>query len=245
MKIATAVGLLALVVGEAVSGHGTEMPAKTVESTRQGEKAPQAGEKAPALTLQQLFQAPEGTVASWDALKGKTVVLEFWSTGCGPCIESIPHMNELAEAMKDKAVQFIAVTAQDPKRIEHFIKKRRMAAWVGIDRDGATFNAYGVHGIPRTVLVDENGTIAAVTHPSKLSAENIERVIAGKDPGIEPPRERRCDIRKGACGEKGGDATVTVTLQKCEDEQKRPKIFSGPWFVEVSNMQPDRFIPHI
>ena len=45
-----------------------------------------------------------------DSLKGKVVVLEFWTTWCGPCVAAIPHLNELSEKYADKPVQFIAIS---------------------------------------------------------------------------------------------------------------------------------------
>ena len=44
------------------------------------DKPPKVGEQAPRLDLQAVLQAPAGTQANWDALRGKVVVLEFWST---------------------------------------------------------------------------------------------------------------------------------------------------------------------
>ena len=70
------------------------------------------GDVAPPLHLQRLI--PDQPVdTSLDALKGKAVVLEFWATHCGPCVEAIPHLNELVDQFAGR-IQFVSVTAEDP-----------------------------------------------------------------------------------------------------------------------------------
>src|SRR6185503_11931309 len=108
------------------------------------EAAPQVGKPAPELGLEQVLQAPAGTEASWEKLKGKVVVLEFWATWCAPCIAAIPHLNELADHFKGKPVQFIAITDEQNKVIEAFLKKRAMRAWIGLDTDKSMFKAYSI-----------------------------------------------------------------------------------------------------
>jgi thiol-disulfide isomerase/thioredoxin len=84
---------------------------------------PKVGDKAPALHLAKLLNAPTNAQASWPSLKGKVVVLDFWATWCPPCIASIPHMNTLVDELKDEPVQFIAITAEPEDVVAKFLKK--------------------------------------------------------------------------------------------------------------------------
>jgi len=141
---------------------------------------PQVGEPPPPLGLETILQAPPGTQASWESLKGRVVVLEFWATWCGPCIAAIPHLNEMADQFKDQPIQFIAITDEKEPLIAAFLKKKPMRAWVGLDTDRSMFKDYGISGIPHTVVVDQEGKIAAITHPSMLTAQHLKDVLAGK-----------------------------------------------------------------
>jgi uncharacterized protein (TIGR03435 family) len=145
---------------------------------------PKVGEPAPELKLDRLLQAPAGASTTWEALKGKVVVLEFWTTWCGPCVAAIPHLNELAEKLADQPVQFIAITDEKAKVVEPFLKKKRIKAWVALDADRATFQAYGLRGIPRTILIDREGVIVAMIQPTELTEQVLRDMLAGKKPSL-------------------------------------------------------------
>jgi len=143
-----------------------------------------AGRPAPPLGLKKLLQAPQGAVASWEALKGKVVVLEFWATWCGPCVAAIPHFNELVEKYKDKAVQFISITDEEASIIEPFLKKSPIRGWVGVDPDRSSFKAFGLLGVPHTVVVDQKGMVAGVVHSVDSMEAILDDLLAGKSPPI-------------------------------------------------------------
>src|ERR1039457_5194390 len=94
---------------------------------------PKIGDVPPPLTLTKTIQGPPAAELSWDKLKGKVVVLEFWATWCGPCVKAIPHLNDLAEQFKDKPVVFISVTSENEDVVRIFLKNHPMKTWVGLD----------------------------------------------------------------------------------------------------------------
>ena len=63
---------------------------------------PKVGDPAPPLFLETILVPAQTTSPTWETLKGKAVVLEFWATWCAPCVEQIPHLNELADKLAGK-----------------------------------------------------------------------------------------------------------------------------------------------
>jgi uncharacterized protein (TIGR03435 family) len=212
MKITSAISIVALLVNPSLWGAQTALP----------------DQPAPPLNLEKLLQAPPGSVASWDALKGKVVVLEFWATWCGPCIEAIPHLNELADEFEKQAVLFIAITDEKESVVQPFLRRKTMRAWVGLDTDRSMFKDYGVSGIPHTVLVASNGVIAAVTHPASLSAAHIKNVLAGKPAGLPRPGSAEKTVSAKPSAEIEQPALFQVLIRPSDLDEGGGSSSSGP-----------------
>jgi len=164
--------------------------AQLISSAREA-TGPQPGDAPPPLGLESILQGPGGAQPDWTALKGKVVVLEFWATWCGPCVAAMPHLNELADKFKDQPVKFIAITDQEEKVVVPFLRKKPIQAWIGLDTDKSMFKAYGVTGIPHTVVVDQDGRIAVITHPTSLTEEHLTDLLAGKTIAFAQRRSER------------------------------------------------------
>jgi thiol-disulfide isomerase/thioredoxin len=150
-----------------------------------GTNAPQAGDVPATLQLSKMIQGPPLSEMNWDSLKGKLVVLEFWNTGCKPCIQSIPHLNELAEHFKDKPVAFLSVSDDNENLLKKFLKEHPMKSWLALDGpENATERAFHLKGYGLVVLIDPNGKVAGFTLPAVLQQEHLDRILAGQGAGL-------------------------------------------------------------
>lgn len=98
------------------------------------------------------YEDIDGNLLKSESLKGKAIVLNFWSTGCAPCIKEMPQLNELVEKMKDKDVVFIALASNDNKQSlkNDFLPKHKFLYQV-VTING---NDYSVTALPTHIIID-------------------------------------------------------------------------------------------
>jgi thiol-disulfide isomerase/thioredoxin len=98
-------------------------------------------------------------------LRGKVVLLEFWTFGCINCKNTLPFMKETYEKYKPKGVEFIGVHypefpyERDVNNVRDFVKKEGIKHPVTIDNDGVAWRAYDMHAWPAFIIVDKTGHI--------------------------------------------------------------------------------------
>ena len=157
-----------------------------------GKDSPQIGERPPELLFSQVVQGPRKEEITWEKLKGKVVVLEFWNTQCGSCIRAIPHLNSLVEKFSSRPVVFLSISDDNRDHLKAFLKKKPIKGWQVLEQPfNPTRTAFDVVGIPHTVIIDTDGKIAAITRPAKLEAVHLEEILEGKPstlPRFEPYR---------------------------------------------------------
>lgn len=141
------------------------------------------GELAPDYELQLLSGE---TVTSQQHKGNDIVILDFWATWCGPCIQAMPALIEVSEKYKDRNVVFYAVNVREaPEAVEKFVSERNWDIMVPLDRDGSVGNKFKVGGIPQTVIIDKDGSVQAVhigfspNLKQQLSSE-LDTLLAGE-----------------------------------------------------------------
>lgn len=130
------------------------------EQAGQGGEHPILGKEAPNFTLSDL-SGDERELASHEG--EEIVILDFWATWCGPCVEAMPIITEVADEYEDQGVVLYGVNLQEtPDQIEGFLEEHDLDVDVLLDRDGAVATAYGAQSIPQTVIIDKDGNVQAV-----------------------------------------------------------------------------------
>ncbi|MCH7813951.1 MAG: carboxypeptidase regulatory-like domain-containing protein [Planctomycetes bacterium] len=141
------------------------------------------GDSAPALEMSDL----EGNKIRRADLKGKTVLLDFWATWCGPCVVEIPHLKDVYATFGERPDFALIGISLDDKAdtVRRFIKKQKMP-WPQVvgDKAGATKAAddYGVQAIPATFLITPDGKIQALDLPGPALKQQIEKLLTALEP---------------------------------------------------------------
>ncbi len=92
-------------------------------------------------------------------LKGKKVVINFWYTGCGPCIKEMPELGSWVRKHRD--VIFLAVTFESAEKIKDIVKKNKFHFHQLVD-DKELRNQVGVSSYPFTLVLNEDGRITHI-----------------------------------------------------------------------------------
>ncbi len=107
---------------------------------------------------------------------GKFVLIDFWATWCGPCRQSIPHLNELQA--KFQADLVVIGLSDESEAAVRKMKSPKMEYSVGIDTSATMSNAMQVRGIPHAIILDPAGIVRFEGHPGYLTEKNVAGLLA-------------------------------------------------------------------
>jgi peroxiredoxin len=117
-----------------------------------------ADKAAPDFSLKDVLQGKEYSLSQ---LKGKVVVINFFTFFCGPCRDEMPDLNKINNEMKGRGLQTLGIAlSSDPTQIRFLVKQLGLEYPVLIGNDKVS-EAYGsISVVPTTIIVDKQGNVA-------------------------------------------------------------------------------------
>lgn len=147
------------------------------------------GQSSKTKPLAETFSAVsvDGTTFNLAELKGKVVMMTFWTTRCVICVEEIPKLNQLAANYKGKDVVFLGLTTDNETKVQSFIKKKTfnfnllpnsfgiLLKYAEKDKNGNLNMGYPAH-----FLINQQGEIELKTDgfdKTEMLDSNINRLL--------------------------------------------------------------------
>jgi len=114
------------------------------------------------------------------SLRGSVVLVDFWSSSCGSCIESIADLNRLHDRYAKKGLRVLGLTPQSRRGIEWVTSKTPIHYAIGAG--SAAKPAWGVSSVPYAFLIGRDGRILWHGRPSAALEQRIAAALEAPSP---------------------------------------------------------------
>ncbi len=129
-----------------------------------------------------------GDQVSLQGLRGKVVMLDFWSSWCPPCRAEAPGLSQVYREYRDRDVEFIGMAIwDDPGAVGDHVREFDVPYHNALDSKGEIAIDYGVAGIPEKFFIDREGKLVR-SFVGPMDAGSLREVLdellaAGARPG--------------------------------------------------------------
>jgi cytochrome c biogenesis protein CcmG, thiol:disulfide interchange protein DsbE len=132
------------------------------------------GDRAPDFVLADL----DGKPLRLADLRGRPVIVNFWASWCGPCVDEFPLLRAVAAAHEGERLSIVGVVFRDRSEAAREFLARMGATWpAAMDPGDAVATEFGITSPPDTFFIDRNGVVVG-RQLGQLSAADLERGLA-------------------------------------------------------------------
>ena len=130
------------------------------------------GEPAPGFNLQNL----SGEAVKLGDFRGRVVVINFWATWCGPCIQEMPMFQTYHQKYGPDLVMLGVNQEEKSEEVQKFTSEFELTFEMLLDTDAHVADLYRVFGLPATVFIDREG-ILRFHHIGVMTEEQFSRYL--------------------------------------------------------------------
>jgi thiol-disulfide isomerase/thioredoxin len=198
------------------------------------------------------FTALDGREVDLAKLMGKVVLVEFWSTTCGPCIAEMPTVKAVYGKLHDRGFEVVAISLDDKETaLRRFVKEKELPWPQHFDGKGWENRfavQYGIYGIPTMWLVDRQGNLRNTNAVFDLERRVIalldSKPASTTDPRLAADTQTITNViikngpifRKAEAGELGANPTIPITVGTNSAQRHYLLTWDGAkWEVEPTN----------
>ena len=102
----------------------------------------------------------EGNTVRLSDFRGEVVLLNFWATWCPPCVEEMPSLQKLQEALGEKGLNVLAISVDERKEdVERFQKELDLSLPILYDPGAKVAHSFATFKFPETYIVGRDGRL--------------------------------------------------------------------------------------
>ena len=140
----------------------------------------QIGQEAPGFALSDLNGAP----VRLSDLRGRPVIVNFWASWCGPCVEEFPVLARALREHRAEGLVVVGIVVRDNSEAARGFMTRMDAGWpAAMDPGEEVARQFGIYAPPETFFIDAKGTITG-RQIGQLTVADLDRqlpLILGKE----------------------------------------------------------------
>jgi thiol-disulfide isomerase/thioredoxin len=185
--VSAAIILVVVIAYTFYQGDSAKAPVMMDSTSSSASSATNPGDPPPPLPdniMQASINLLDGQTTKLADYSGKVLVVDVWATWCGPCKQEIPHLIDIAREYKDKGVEVIGLTNEDPETDSEIVKSFSQAfninypiGWANEEMQRELMRGRGA--IPQTYIIGRDGKIVKhfVGFNARISVPQMKAAI--------------------------------------------------------------------